>query len=248
MTYSAQPTTIRGTTATPPQETSASSPPSPFAPAVHGLPAHHAVPSLAKLCFATLDAAQELSKACRDGDIELVRVLLRNGAVPTFEMLKEAFTNHHDAIVALLKDKDVSIDTLTKDGGSLLHIACLHHKLEEVERLIKLGANVDHPDIDGVPPLIVAFEKRDTTPAMTREIMLKLLDTGADIEIRWGGDTPLIAAARANNLTAFSLLLDKGANKNVKSEDGDTLWDIVLAPEIHPSIFYRLMGYKGPEL
>jgi ankyrin repeat protein len=99
-----------------------------------------------------------------------------------------------------------------------------------------------------VPPLIVAFEKRDTTPAMTREIMLKLLDTGADIEIRWGGDTPLIAAARANNLTAFSLLLDKGANKNVKSDEGDTLWDIVMAPEIHPSIFYRLMGYKGPEL
>jgi hypothetical protein len=243
MTYSAQPTTIRGTTATPPQETPASSPPLPFAPAVHGLPAHHTVPSLAQLCFATLDAAQELGKACRDGDIELVRILLRNGAVPTFEMLKEAFTNHHDAIVALLKSKGVSIDTLT-EGGSLLHTTVYHHQVEPIDRLIELRANVNHPDMTGEPPLILAFQKEGTKPATTREIMLKLLDAGADIEIRSRGDTPLIAAARQNNFTAFSLLLDQGADTDVWSHEGYTLLQLTSVPEINPAIPRKLQARK----
>src|SRR5262249_43602527 len=189
-----------------------------------------------------------LAYACMIGSTSLVQLLLEKGAEPAYWMLREAFDHGKDSIVALLMSKGVSIDTLTKDGGSLLHMACFYQRAEEVERLIKLGANVNHCDINGEPPLILSFEHRDATPAKTREIMQKLLDAGADKEIRWGGDTPLIAAARANNLTAFSLLLEKGADANVKSSEGLTLLQITSAPKISKAIRNRLRAHMGLEL
>ncbi len=286
MTYSAQPTTIRGTTATPPRETPASSPPSPFAPigSVRELRAYP-VPPLARLCFARLDLVETLFSACEEDDIQLIEILVHNGAdpnclvphpendmkeipilayacmkgseslvqlllakgaVPAYEMLKEAFINHHDSIVALLMNNGVSIDTLT-EGGSLLHTTVYHHQVEPIDRLIELRANVDHPDMAGEPPLILAFMKEGTKPATTREIMLKLLDAGANIEIRSSGDTPLIVAARENNFTAFSLLLDQGADTDVRSHEGCTLLQLTSAPEINPAIPRKLQARKRLE-
>jgi ankyrin repeat protein len=287
MTYSAQPTTIRGTTATPPRETPASSPPSPFAPigSVRELRAYP-VPPLARLCFARLDLVETLFSACEEDDIQLIKILVHNGAdpnclvphpendmkeipilayacmkgskslvqlllaksaVPAYEMLKEAFDRGHDSIVALLMNNGVSIDTLTKEGGSLLHMAVYHHQVEEVDRLIELGTDVDHRDMNGEPSLMLAFQKEDTTPATTREIMLKLLDAGADIDIGWRGDTPLIMAVRVNNFTAFSLLLDQGADTDVRSHEGYTLLQLTSAPQINPAIPRKLLVRKRLE-
>src|SRR5262249_6549595 len=138
---------------------------SPLAPigSVGDLARHDTVPSLKQLCFAKLDPAQALREACNEDHIELIKILLCNGAdpnsvvdnpddatgdvpilayacmigsmslvrlllekgaVPTYEMLEEAFDREHDSMVALLMGKGVSIDTLAEDGLSLLHSAC----------------------------------------------------------------------------------------------------------------------------
>jgi hypothetical protein len=50
----------------------------------------------------------------------------------------------------------------------------------------------------------------------------KALEAGADVTMTINGDTPLHAAVRVNSPRIIRLLLEYGADSNVKNEDGDT--------------------------
>jgi ankyrin repeat protein len=270
-------------------EASLSPPPSPLSEirSATEITAHHAVPSLKQLCLANLNHAQAIRKACLDGHIELIKILLRNGAdpisfvahpeddtieipilayacmkgstslvqlllekgaAPEFEMLEEAFDRGHDSIRMLLMSKGVSIDMLGDDGFSLLHLACFHQDVEAVERLIKLGADVNHPASTGETALLLTFSKSDANPVTTANIMRMLLKADANTEIRWNEQTPLIFAGMLNNTTAFSILLEAGADRTVRSLGGLTLLQLACSPKVGASIFYRLFDHEGTKL
>jgi ankyrin repeat protein len=286
MTFSAQPMTTRGTSTTPPPPLPSSAPLASIG-SVRELTEHHEVPSLERLCLANLDLAQALQEACNQNQIELIKILLCNGAdpnslvdnpdadtgdvpilayacmigstslvrlllekgaVPTYEMLEEAFDREHDSIVRLLMSKGVSIDTLQSDGFSLLHFACYHQELKQVERLLKLGSDVNHSAVSGETPLILTFSNPDAGPDITKSIMRTLLAARVEKEKPWQGDTPLVVALLQNKFTAFSLLLEAGADRTVKSQAGWTLLEIACLPEISASIFYKLLDHEGPKL
>lgn len=65
-------------------------------------------------------------------------------------------------------------------------------------------------------PLCVAISKGDAATAK------KIIEYGADVNATYNGMTPLMVAARYNNVEMITVLLEKGANLKAKDEKGNT--------------------------
>src|SRR5690242_14450137 len=99
MTFSAQPMSTRGTSTTPPPPLPSSAPLASIG-SVRELTEHHEVPSLKQLSLAELDVGHELRNACRRGDIELIKILVREGADPN-SLVENCYENIADPIPIL---------------------------------------------------------------------------------------------------------------------------------------------------
>jgi ankyrin repeat protein len=94
--------------------------------------------------------------------------------------------------------------------------AAQNGNLVEMKRLYALGADITFPDVND--PLIQAACKGYV------ECMAWLLDNGAQIDrIDNGGKwTPLMCAAHYGHERAVRLLIDRGANRELKNSKGQT--------------------------
>jgi len=108
--------------------------------------------------------------------------------------------------------------------GSCLVYAIYHSPLAFIRSLLDLGADPDAPVDDGFPPLIAALVTgRQGTPGVTprhdtNEIVGLLLARGADPNQRGINDyTPLHMAVAERNLTAVMVLLDAGADPDLRT-------------------------------
>ena len=92
------------------------------------------------------------------------------------------------------------------------------HDVAGVGALIKKGANVNAPDLDGTTPLMVAVHERDA------EMIQALLKAGADVNAtnRYGA-TALHTAARNGDAKSATLLLNAGANPATTLPEGETV-------------------------
>jgi ankyrin repeat protein len=65
-------------------------------------------------------------------------------------------------------------------------------------------------------PLCIAISKNDNATAA------KIIEYGADVNQSYNGMTPLMYAARYNNVAMIKMLLEKGAKLSVKDVRGNT--------------------------
>ncbi len=65
-------------------------------------------------------------------------------------------------------------------------------------------------------PLCIAISKSDNATAK------KIIEYGADVNERFNGMTPLMIAARYNNVEMVKILLEKGADITLKGSHGYT--------------------------
>ena len=94
--------------------------------------------------------------------------------------------------------------------------ACLHRNDEIIELLIDRGAGVHFHEKEGTTALVFATERG------LQAVVEKLLDAGADVNLRLG-DSALAAACRKNNQSLVQLLLLRGAGIDLHSSlDGKT--------------------------
>ena len=102
----------------------------------------------------------------------------------------------------------VDINSVNLYGSTPLHLAAIKGKADVVEYLIKYGADKTTTTIDGKTPLFKAAESghKDT---------VKLL-IGAETE------NTMILATKGGNISVVRMLLDAGADPNMKSSRGDT--------------------------
>lgn len=88
--------------------------------------------------------------------------------------------------------------------------------------LIKVGADVNAVDVDGLTPLIIAIEKECGDPKH-KELVDLLMEANADVNAAGGKHTPISKAVERGNLRVFEALIAKGVNVDVKPPHGESL-------------------------
>jgi len=148
--------------------------------------------------------------ALLEAEPELATVALRTGDTP----LHWAAIGGHRDVVAFILEEGADVNSMDGDISPLWLAVSEGHK-EVVDLLLEEGAN---PDLgfEMVPPLAVACKRRDW------DVARALVQAGADVNIREPvfGWTPLHFAVLSSQKDLVILLLEEGADPNVKdSED-----------------------------
>jgi ankyrin repeat protein len=168
----------------------------------------------------TLAAAPGLPEAARNGDREMVRALLKQGA--------DVNETSGDAVTALhwaARRGDVDLATVLLVAGANarattraaryapLHLAAERGSAPIVTALLQAGADVHATTATGATALMFAAASGDLPT------LAALLDGGADANAaeHARGQTPLIWAAAANRAEAVSFLIARGADANKKT-------------------------------
>ena len=105
-----------------------------------------------------------------------------------------------------------------------LFMAIKQHDTAQVKALLTRGADPNEPQQQwpGLLPMQVAIHALADGGEL--DVLLALLEHGADVNA-WDAErdrTPLLEAACENQLAAVELLLNAGAEPNVRSSEGDT--------------------------
>ncbi|XP_042171161.1 ankyrin-2-like, partial [Oncorhynchus tshawytscha] len=184
-----------------------------------------------------------LHMAARAGQIEVVRCLLRNGALVD-AMAREDQTPLHIAsrlgkteIVQLLLQHMAHPDASTTNGYSPLHIAAREGQLETTAVLLEAGASHSLATKKGFTPLHVSAKYGSLEVAkllLQRKAMPD--DAGKN------GLTPLHVAAHYDNQQVALLLLDKGASPHATAKNGYTPLHIA-AKKNQTSVVSSLLQY-----
>ena len=111
-----------------------------------------------------------------------------------------------------------------RDGWSRLHFMVYNGHVEDVERLINCGADVDAKNNEGKTPLHRAAHRGWYGLLSGADQSAKILiDSGADVNSRDNsGATPLFYAAWSNAVGMVTRLIESGANVNATSNNGGT--------------------------
>lgn len=151
--------------------------------------------------------------ACGLGRLDLVKAtplaqLKKLSAEKKRSALAIAAYNNRDSVVRYLIAGGFSANDTVDFGQTLLTDACSHSNKETIGQLIKAGADVNKASgINHWTPLFMA------TWANRPDIMLLLIDHGANVNSRSEGDTtPLHWAASCNLPAAAEVLIKHGAN------------------------------------
>ncbi len=161
-------------------------------------------------------------------DTKTVEILLKNVSDVNVRdssyntLLHVAVKTQNSEIVKLLLDHGAIVDVTNIIGNTPLHMAVSQKNSEIVNLLLEKGAAVNMPDSYGNTPLHIAVlnNSLELVP-----ILLNAKNTDANVKNAFG-KTPLHIAAEINSPEIIKQLLDKGADKTLKNNNGDTPLDI----------------------
>ena len=181
------------------------------------------------LVFAqTDDQIADFAKAAKFNDVSTVKSLISKGVSPNTTdpkgepMLNLAIKDKSDDVIFLLiANKATDVDLSNKHGETPLMIASIEGNLPVVKALVQQRkAMVDHV---GWTPLHYACAKGHF------EVAQYLLMNGAAVDSLSPGDTtPLMMAVQSGNEPLIKLLLDKGADLQIRNSVGLSAIDIAV--------------------
>ena len=159
-----------------------------------------------------------LADAAREGDVDVVRSLLSQGADVNaargdgMTALHWAAETMNGQVAQILVDAGAILEVTTRLGSyTPLHVASRRGAASVVEVLVKAGADVNTRASTGAAALHLAAGSGN---AAAVEI---LLDNGAQLDARAGEaeQTPLMYAAGVDRPDVIRLLLDRGADPSI---------------------------------
>jgi ankyrin repeat protein len=134
-----------------------------------------------------------------------------------------------DYVEQLIRNSEECVSEFTPDGFTGLHLAAFFGQGEVVNVLLDYGANpnaVATGTTDVCPIHSAAAGRR---PDSIVPIVQALLTYGARIDAtQSGGFTALHAAAHSGNRALVRLLLEKGANAELRTDEGKTALDLAI--------------------
>jgi ankyrin repeat protein len=160
-----------------------------------------------------------LHEAAQSGDLDRAKALLDGGAeidardTEGMTPLCLAAGHGRTLVAKLLLEKGANIDTTCKGDYTPLHLAAWNGHDEIVDLLLQRGADVN-AKVAGASALWMAASKGYTP------IVRALISNGADINARDnGGYAPLHESAGGGHRQVVEILVEHGAQINVKSAD-----------------------------
>ena len=174
----------------------------------------------------TTDQAADFAKAAKFDNANEVKSLLKKGINPNTvdangnPMLILAIRDKSSNVIdVLLGDQNIDVDLSNKSGETPLMMAAIDGNLPLVKTLV-IGhkAQLDHI---GWTPLHYACAKGHL------EVAEFLITNGAIVDsMSLGNTTPLMMAVQSGNEQLVKLLLDKGADLQLRNSQGLTAIDI----------------------
>jgi ankyrin repeat protein len=198
--------------------------------------------------------------AARPGSAEAVKLLLAKGAdtkvadAGKFTPLNEAARVNDFETLKLLLAKPHDINGGNRLGFTPLMLAAGHGNLEAVNALIQKGADVNasHSTDIQVRNGMIGISRMTalmTAPVSSPEVVRTLIKAGANVnaqDVR--GMTPLMFAVASDtpNLEIIHMLVDAGANRDLKSTDKELALD--WAAKFNSPDVIRLLGAPTQEV
>ncbi|KAL8245304.1 hypothetical protein R6Q59_011562 [Mikania micrantha] len=138
--------------------------------------------------------------------------------------LEAAVASGESLIVELLLANQSSIDRLDPSMWGPIHLAAGGGHVDILRLLLVKGANVDAVTKDGNTALHLAVEER------RRDCARLLLASSARVDVcnSSAGETPLHIAAALGDENMVNLLIQKGANKDIRNRYMKTAYDVAV--------------------
>lgn len=137
-----------------------------------------------------------------------------------------AAAHGHTPVVTLLLEHGAAVSAASKmDGATAIHKAAQHGYTEVITALVAAKADVNKKDVEGMPALMWACQRKQLHAAH------KLVAAGADLEIRiklganlenstYEGMTVLHRVARTGDVAFARLFLEHGADPDADAPQG----------------------------
>jgi len=125
-------------------------------------------------------------------------------------------------ISVMLATDHKAVHEYSGDGFTALHIACYFGQADVAKILLDNGADVDKLAMNGsdLRPL------QSATAGCHVDVVRILLEFKPDINVRMlGGFTPLMSACALGDEDIIAMLIDHGADRSAKADDGRTAAD-----------------------
>lgn len=160
-----------------------------------------------------------------------IKLLLKHGAKPVDKVegaelnaLQISVIQEKIPCFRLLLKAGADITVRNEKGESLLMTAAKFQRVKILKVLhSEFGFPADEVNFDGVSPLLAALRRMYSESSLTN-IVKYLLENGAEVNrrIAENGMTPLHLACKLNCLKIVKILLEYGADKDMKNHDGKT--------------------------
>jgi|SRR5271157_4990436 len=127
-----------------------------------------------------------------------------------------------------------------RDKGEAIRMAVAEDDLDEVERLLREGA-----EINAVKGAFMTSILMEATARGNVGVMKLLIENGADVNMAdKDGWTALMGATVQGHLESVKLLLEQGVELNAKNHNGETAL-VMAAGMKHTAIMHALLQYGG---
>lgn len=179
----------------------------------------------ANLNIKNVKGISALAIAIQIGDVDLVDMLLKKGAIPenNSDLLIWAIGNDYHAynMVKFLLDRGVDVNSIESFPIKPLIHSITAQKTDITELLMEKGANIDGLSITGKDALMLLIQSNDT------DLAKKIIAKGIDTSIRdFDGNNYLHYAVKFENIELIELLCQLGVNPHAKNIDRESPRDL----------------------
>ena len=166
-----------------------------------------------------------LMVASKKGNVDAINVLLSAGADRTIKTVNGDtwihYAVHGDCSKEVLQsiiDQGAHVNITNKRNVTSLMVASNKGNVDAIKVLLSAGADRTIKDVDGNTWIHYAF-----LGDCSKEVLQSIIDQGADVNITNKRNvTSLMVASKKGNVDAINVLLSAGADRTIKTVNGDT--------------------------